>query len=84
MKKISIGLIAAVLLAGCQALEKKQQVGAVAELNGHYLYRSTLDELCLGLDSIDSVRVTERFIRQWAEDIRIFDNATAHKNERIE
>lgn len=79
-----IVLLTGILLCGCQALEKKQQVGAVAELNGHYLYRSTLDELCLGLDSIDSARVTDRFIRQWAQDILIFDNATAHKNERIE
>ena len=83
-RKISIGLIAAVLFVGCQALEKKQQVGAVAELNGHYLYRSTLDSLSLGLDSIDSARVTDRFIRQWAQDILIFDNAAAHPNERIE
>ena len=72
------------LFVGCQALEKKQQVGAVAELNGHYLYRSTLDSLSLGLDSIDSARVTDRFIRQWAQDILIFDNAAAHPNERIE
>jgi len=84
MKKISIGLITAVLMVSCQVLEKQQQAGAVAELNGHYLYRSTLDSLSLGLDSIDSARVTDRFIRQWAEDILIFDNAAAHPNEQIE
>lgn len=89
MKKTSIKTLFIVtagvlLLGGCQALEKKQQAGAVAVLNGHYLYRSTLDSLSLGLDSIDSVRVTDRYIRQWAQDILLFDNATARPNERIE
>ena len=73
-----------VLLGGCQALEKKQQVGAVAELNGHYLYRSTLDSLSLGMDSIDSARVTDQYIRQWAQDILLYDNSTARTNEHIE
>jgi len=72
------------LLGGCQALEKKQQVGAVAVLNGHYLYRSTLDSLSLGMDSVDSARVTEQYIRQWAQDILLYDNSTARTNERIE
>lgn len=72
------------LLAGCQVMEKKQQVGAVAELNGHYLYQSTLDELCIGLDSVDSARVTNQYIRQWAEDVLIYSNAISHTNERLE
>ena len=72
------------ILNGCQALEKKQQSGAVAELNGQFLYRSTLDSLTLGLHSEDSLRVAQTYIRQWAEDILIFDNASARTNERIE
>ena len=72
------------LLCGCQALEKKQQVGAVAELNGHYLYRSTLDSLTLGLNSEDSLRVVQLFIRQWAQDILLYDNSTARTHREIE
>lgn len=72
------------LLCGCQALEKKQQVGAVAELNGHYLYRSTLDSLTLGLNSEDSLRVVQLFIRQWAQDILLYDNSTARTHQEIE
>lgn len=84
IKTLLIVLTGIVLLSGCQALEKKQQVGAVAVLNGRYLYRSTLDSLSLGLDSVDSVRVTDQYIRQWAQDILLYDNATAQTNERIE
>ena len=76
-----VGLMA---MSGCQVLEKKQQAGAVAELNGHYLYRSTLDSLTLGLGSEDSLRVVQQYIRQWAQDILLSDNATARTNQAIE
>ena len=77
-------LFCAAFLAGCQVLEKKQQAGAAVELDGHYLYRSTLDSLTLGLSSEDSTQAAERYIRQWAEDILLYRNATAHTNEQIE
>ena len=84
---VGAGIVLSVLmtfLCGCQALEKKQQVGAVAELNGHYLYRSTLDSLTLGLNSEDSLRVVQLFIRQWAQDILLYDNSTARTHQEIE
>lgn len=86
MKKI--GLIAAFmacfLLGACTLLEKKQQAGAVVELNGHYLYRSTLDSLTLGLNSDDSTRVAQQFISQWAKEILVYDKASSRTNEDIE
>lgn len=63
------GLLACSLLCGCTALEKKQQAGAAVELNGQYLYRSTLDSLTLGLSSEDSLRVCQHYISQWAKDL---------------
>ena len=84
---VGAGIVLSVLmtlLCGCQALEKKQQVGAVAELNGQYLYRSTLDSLTLGLNSEDSLRVVQLFIRQWAQDILLYDNSTARTHREIE
>ena len=84
---VGAGIVLSVLmtlLCGCQALEKKQQVGAVAELNGQYLYRSTLDSLTLGLNSEDSLRVVQLFIRQWAQDILLYDNSTARTHQEIE
>jgi hypothetical protein len=72
------------MLCGCQALEKKQQAGAAVELNGHYLYRFTLDSLTLGLPSDDSLRVAQQYIRQWAQDILLYDHAMARTNPQIE
>lgn len=76
--------VCGLVLHGCQALEKKQQSGAAVELNGHYIYRSTLDSLTLGLPSEDSLRVVQQFIRQWAQDILLYEHATARTNPQIE
>ena len=81
---IIIALLASILLVGCTALEKKQQAGAAVELNGQYLYRSTLDSLTLGLDPEDSTRVVQQYVSQWAKDILVYDNAKARPNETIE
>lgn len=81
---IIVAVLACFLLSGCQALEKKQQSGAAVELKGHYLYRSTLDSLTLGMSSEDSLRAAQQFIRQWAQDILLYDEATSHSNQQIE
>lgn len=81
---IIVAALACLLLYGCQAFEKKQQSGAAVELNGHYLYRSTLDSLTLGMNSEDSLRTAQLFIRQWAQDILLYDATMSHTNAQIE
>jgi len=67
-------LLSGCLFSGCTALmEKKQQAGAAVEVNGHYLYQSTLDSLTLGLSSEDSLRVAQQFISQWAKDMLMYN-----------
>lgn len=86
MKKmrILIAVVASFLLVGCAAYEKKNQSGAAVEVNGQYLYRSTLDSLTLGLNPEDSMRVAQQYISVWAKDILIYDNAKSHTNNAIE
>ena len=72
------------LCGACTALEKKQRAGAVVELNGHYLYRSTLDSLTVGLSSEDSMRVTQQYISQWAKDILLYDAAKSYATSEME
>lgn len=85
MKQTGIipAIIAGMLLCGCTALEKKQQEGAAVEVNGHYLYRSTLDSLTLGLSSEDSLRVAQQFISQWAKDILMEEEAFRHPSSAV-
>lgn len=77
-------VVLAVVLSSCDVLERKHQAGVAVEVNGRYLYQSTLDSLTLGLSSEDSLRVTERYIRQWVQDRLIVDNANAQRNDAIE
>ena len=81
---VIIGLLVSFLFIGCTALEKKQQAGAAVELNGQYLYRSTLDSLTVGLDPEDSTRVVQQYVGQWAKDILVYDNAKTRTNGEIE
>ena len=76
--------MAGFLLCGCTALQKKQQAGAAVEVNGHYIYRSTLDSMTLGLNPEDSTRIVQQYISQWAKDILLYDNAKARTNSEIE
>ena len=81
---IIVAVLAGFLLGGCAAYDKKQQSGAAVDVNGHYLYRSTLDSLTLGLSSEDSMRVVQQYVSQWAKDILMYDEAKSHSNSAIE
>ena len=81
---IIVLFLAGFLLSGCAAFEKKQQVGAAVELDGHYIYRSTLDSMTLGLNPEDSTRVVQQYISQWAKDILLYENATSQTSSEIE
>lgn len=84
MKQIVLVLLAGFLLCGCTVLEKKQQVGSVAEVNGRYLYRSTLDSLTVGLTGEDSIRVAQQYLSQWAKDLLIYDQAKGRTNKDLD
>lgn len=76
--------VVTITMTGCAAFTKKQQAGAVVEVNGHYLYRSTLDALTVGLSSEDSLRVAQQYITQWAKDALLFDKAKSHTTPEME
>lgn len=81
---ILFAVLPCLLISSCTALQKKQQAGAAVELNGHYIYRSTLDSLTLGLSSEDSIRVTQQYISQWAKDILLYDAARSYATAEME
>ncbi len=86
MKKLAIivCIAAGLLLGSCTALEKQQKVGAAVEVNGQYLYRSTLDSLTVGLSSEDSLRMVQQYISQWTKDILEYDKAKARTKRDLE
>ena len=73
--KILLLLLAGFLLSSCAAYEKKAQSGAAVEVNGVYLYRSTLDSLTLGMSAEDSLRAVQQYVSQWAKDELVYEEA---------
>jgi len=72
---LGVLLLAGFLLSGCAAYEKKNQSGAAVEVNGKYLYRSTLDSMTSGLSTEDSLRVVQQYVSQWARDILMYEHS---------
>lgn len=72
LSRVCIALVAAVAMSGCKAYEKKQQAGAAVEVNGHYLYRSTLDSMTVSMGAEDSLRTVQQYISQWAKDELVY------------
>lgn len=78
-------LVLAVLTAGCQSFDKRhQQSGAIAEIDGHFLYQATLDSLTMGLSGEDSIRVAQQYITQWAKDILMYERAKSRVNKDLD
>jgi len=73
--KVIILFLAGLLLYGCRAYEKQQQAGAAVEVDGVYLYRSTLDSLTLGMSPEDSLRTVQQYVSQWAKDELMYKKA---------
>ena len=74
--KQTIFLLASVMLLGsCSLFNRKHNVGAVVEVNGHYLESTELAQLTAGLSGEDSAAVSDAFIRQWATEILMYEKA---------
>lgn len=87
MKKYSIILVllaAMILLPSCSYFHTKHKAGTVVELNGNYLYEKDLQQITMGLQGEDSARMAEQYIRQWASDILVYDEARDRANAEIE
>lgn len=75
----------AALLPACRWFDQRhQQPGAAVEINGNYLYRSTLDSLTMGLTGEDSIRVAQQYIGRWAKDILLYERARAKRDARMD
>ena len=71
---IALGLL---LSAGCDiAFKHKHDKGALLEVAGEYLYKSDLEQIIPPNSSPeDSAIIADRFIRQWAIDILMYEKA---------
>ena len=84
MKKLSLILLVACALFGCARFKQQRMDGAVAEYRGEIVTHAEIASLTSGLSSEDSARVAEQYIRQWATNILVWQEAKALNNKDIE
>lgn len=70
-------------MSACTIFHRPKE-GAVVEVEGRYLYRSTLDSLTRGMEPEDSARVAEQYIRQWVCDVLVFQEAHRSASKEVE
>lgn len=79
MRAICLGFFILLLCAACREQYDHKGRTPLAELDGHFLYREDLQALLpAGLSPEDSVQFAERYIRNWAEDVLLYDKAQSN------
>lgn len=84
MREFVVLLIVVPIMVGCTLFERQRKSGIVVECNGHSLTQVEIDALTNGLQSEDSARVAESYIRQWAMDLLVYDAAKEVESKEIE
>lgn len=83
MKKILYILI--ITLASCSLIPTEHSENVVAELNGVRLLQNELDQVTsTALDAEDSAAIADTYIRQWATNILLYDEAQSRTSEELE
>lgn len=84
MKKCIILLFAVVLISSCSLFEQKRNSGVVAEYKGKTITTADIQLLTKGLATEDSMRIADKYIRQWAIDMIEYEIASDIQNKDIE
>ncbi len=71
-------------MVSCSYVQRRQTRGIIAEIDGQTLSEETLRQMTAGLDSVDSARVAEQTIQQWAIDILQYKKASGNNSKEIE
>lgn len=83
-KEIVLLVLLLVMLQGCGVFDHRRQQGAVAECEGAVLTYSEIDALTADLSPEDSAIVADRFIRQWATNLLLWEKAKGMEDKKIE
>ena len=87
MRTTCLGLLIFLLCAACSEQYDHKGRTPLVELDGNFLYREDLQSvLPAGLSKDDSLLFAEHYIRNWVEDILLYDKAQSNipNNEEID
>ena len=79
MRTTCVGLLIFLLCAACNEQHDHKGRTPLVELNGNFLYREDLQSvLPVGLSKDDSLLFAEHYVRNWVEDILLYDKAQSN------
>ena len=79
MRTTCFGLLIFLLCAACSEQHDHKGWTPLVELDGNFLYREDLQSvLPAGLSKDDSLLFAEHYIRNWVEDILLYDKAQSN------
>ena len=77
--------MAVICLSSCSSFRHKQQAGVAAEVAGQRLEYRIIDAVTAdATDADDSARIADRYIRQWATDILVYEKAQDRASADLE
>ena len=84
MKKFAFAILIVGSLVGCSKFKQQRMEGVVAEYRGELITEEEINSLTEGLSAEDSARIADQYIRQWASNILVWNEAKTISNKEIE
>jgi hypothetical protein len=84
LSRISVLSLCLLMVCSCAYVRKERARDVVAECCGKVLTIGELDQLTYGFTGEDSARMAEEYIRNWAIELLMYDNAHRATNRQIE
>lgn len=76
--------ILALALSACSIMDERQNAEVAAEVNGQRLTFTQLDQVTASVPREDSARAADAYIRQWAEQVLLYDKAKDRADAGLE
>jgi hypothetical protein len=82
-KKTVVLVVTGLFILSCSQAEKDDEREALLEVEGKFLYRDQVDAIIPpNVSESDSAQIADAFIRKWATDVLLYENAKRNVDDR--
>ena len=81
--RVVVWILTGMLATGCTQAEKDEEREALLEVEGKFLYRDQVDAVIPpNVSAADSTQIAEGYIRKWATDVLLYENAKRNVDDK--
>lgn len=82
-RKIVVLVVTGLFILSCSQAEKDDEREALLEVEGKFLYRDQVDAIIPpNVSESDSTQIADAFIRKWATDVLLYENAKRNVDDK--